>query len=181
VHPAIAAPVLLGKQNLDPVGPKLVGDRLDVVYEEARNRTGCEMAIHVAVWSEDLNFAAVGQLQHAESRTVQFGSKAHEVSKEVSGLLEVRCARPHPSKLDDLHTVLVRHPGRRVNRGPRQSLPPAFVLIKWPAAPSVVAPTPKAIANLTAALVRTLPEAQSKLAAIEPPGCRTTAVSAAPL
>ena len=47
---------------------------------------------------------------------------------------------------------------------------PAFMLIKWPAAPSVVAPTPKAIANLTAALVRTLAEAQSKLAAIRAAG-----------
>jgi hypothetical protein len=47
---------------------------------------------------------------------------------------------------------------------------PAFILIKWPAAPSVVAATPKAIANLTAALVRTLAEAQSKLAAIRASG-----------
>ena len=46
---------------------------------------------------------------------------------------------------------------------------PAFILIKWPAAPSVVEPTPKAIANLTAAL-RTLAEAQSKLAAIRAAG-----------
>ena len=42
VHPAIAALVFLGQQNLDPVGPKLIGDRPDVVYEEAGNRTGRE-------------------------------------------------------------------------------------------------------------------------------------------
>jgi hypothetical protein len=47
---------------------------------------------------------------------------------------------------------------------------PAFVLIKWPTAASVVAPTPKAIANLTTAVVRTLAEAQSKLAAIRAAG-----------
>jgi hypothetical protein len=104
VHPGIAAVVFLGEQNLDPVGPKLIGDRPDVVYEEAGDRTGREVAVHVAVWAEDLHFAAIGQLQHAESRTVQFGSKAHEVSKEVSGLLEVLGARPYPGELDDLHT-----------------------------------------------------------------------------
>jgi hypothetical protein len=104
VHPGIAALVLLGEQNLDSVGPKLIGDRPDVVHEKAGDRTGREVAIHVAVWSEDLHFAAVGQLQHAESRTVHFGSKAHEVSKEVSGLLEVLGARPYPGELDDLHT-----------------------------------------------------------------------------
>ncbi len=106
MHPGIAALVVLGEQNLDPVGAKLIGDRLDVVDEEAGDRTGREVAIHIAVWSEDLNFAAVGQLQHAESRTIQFGSKAHNVSEEVSGLLEVLGARPHPCQLDDLHTVL---------------------------------------------------------------------------
>jgi hypothetical protein len=52
----------------------------------------------------------------------------------------------------------------------RPATEPAFILIKWPAAPSVVAPTPKAIANLTTALVRTLAEAQSKLAAIRAAG-----------
>jgi hypothetical protein len=117
VHPGIAALVLLGEQNLDSIGPKLIGDGPDVVYEEAGDRTGREVAIHVAVRSEDLDLAAVGQLQHAESWTVQFGLEAHEVSKEVSGLLEVLGARPYPGQLDDLHTVLVRHPGRPVNRG----------------------------------------------------------------
>src|SRR5215213_11197159 len=116
VHPRIAALVLLGEQNLDSIGPKLIGDRLNVVYEKAGDRTGREVAIHVAVWSEDLDFAAVRQLQHAESRTVQLGSKSHEVSKEVGCLLEVLGARPHPGQLDDLHTVLVRHLGRSVNR-----------------------------------------------------------------
>ena len=47
---------------------------------------------------------------------------------------------------------------------------PAFILIKWPVAPSVLAPIPKAIANIASAIVRTLAEAQSKLAAIRAGG-----------
>ena len=44
---------------------------------------------------------------------------------------------------------------------------PAVILVRWPQAPSVLAPTPKAIANIAAALMRLLAEAQSKLAAIQ--------------
>jgi hypothetical protein len=37
--------------------------------------------------------------------------------------------------------------------------------VVWPAKPSVTAPTPKALAALAAAMVRTLAEAQAELAA----------------
>jgi hypothetical protein len=42
---------------------------------------------------------------------------------------------------------------------------PAAVRIVWPAKPSVTQPTPKALAALAAAMVRTLAEAQTELAA----------------
>ena len=43
---------------------------------------------------------------------------------------------------------------------------PSFVMAVWPAAkPSVTAPTPKALAALASAMVRTLAEAQTELAA----------------
>jgi hypothetical protein len=41
---------------------------------------------------------------------------------------------------------------------------PSFVLVIWPTKPSVTAPTPKALAALAAAMVRTLAEAQAELA-----------------
>ena len=43
---------------------------------------------------------------------------------------------------------------------------PAVVRITWPAKPSVTQPTPKALAALAAAMVRTLAEAQTELAKI---------------
>ena len=42
---------------------------------------------------------------------------------------------------------------------------PSFVMVVWPAKPSVTAPTPKAPAALASAMVRTLAEAQTELAA----------------
>ena len=42
---------------------------------------------------------------------------------------------------------------------------PAVVRVVWPAKPSVTAPTPKALAALAAAMVRTSAEAQTELAA----------------
>jgi hypothetical protein len=42
---------------------------------------------------------------------------------------------------------------------------PAAVRIVWPAKPSITQPTPKALAALAAAMVRTLAEAQTELAA----------------
>ena len=41
---------------------------------------------------------------------------------------------------------------------------PAAVRIVWPPQPSITAPTPKALAALAAAMVRTLAEAQTELA-----------------
>jgi hypothetical protein len=42
---------------------------------------------------------------------------------------------------------------------------PSFVVVVWPTKPSVTAATPKALAALAAAMVRTLAEAQAELAA----------------
>jgi hypothetical protein len=41
---------------------------------------------------------------------------------------------------------------------------PAAVRVVWPAKPSVTQPTPKALAALASAMVRTLAEAQAELA-----------------
>ena len=43
---------------------------------------------------------------------------------------------------------------------------PIFVMVVWPVKPSVTAPTPKALAALAAAMVRTLAEAQTELAKV---------------
>ena len=42
---------------------------------------------------------------------------------------------------------------------------PSFVMVVWPAKPSITQPTPRALAALAAAMVRTLAEAQTELAA----------------
>jgi hypothetical protein len=42
---------------------------------------------------------------------------------------------------------------------------PSFVMVVWPAKPSVTAPTPKALAALASAMVRCLGEAHAELAA----------------
>jgi len=47
---------------------------------------------------------------------------------------------------------------------------PAAILIKWPAAPSVVAPNPRALANVASAVVRILAGAQAKVATIKARG-----------
>jgi hypothetical protein len=43
---------------------------------------------------------------------------------------------------------------------------PSFVMVVWPQKASVTQPTPKALAALAAAMVRTLAEAQTELAKI---------------
>jgi hypothetical protein len=40
---------------------------------------------------------------------------------------------------------------------------PSFVMVVWPAKPSVTQPTPKALAALAAAMVRIVAEAQTEL------------------
>ena len=41
---------------------------------------------------------------------------------------------------------------------------PAFVLLRWPPAPTVCNANPKAVASVAASVVRTLAEAQARLA-----------------
>ena len=105
VHPGITAFVLLSKEDVNPVGPKLTGGRLDVVNKEACDRARREVAIDVAVGSKDLHLATVRQLQHTESRKVDFRSKAQDISEKVNGRLEILRASTHPGQLDDFHTV----------------------------------------------------------------------------
>jgi hypothetical protein len=105
VHPGIAAFVLFSEQeDFNPVGLKLTGGRLDVVNKEACDGTRREVAIDVAVGSKDLHLATVRQLQHTESRKVEFRSKAQDLSKKVNGRLEVHRTSTYPGQLDDFHT-----------------------------------------------------------------------------
>jgi hypothetical protein len=48
----------------------------------------------------------------------------------------------------------------------RPSDTPAVVLLRWPEAPSVIAPNPQALATVAAAMVRVMAEAQAELAQI---------------
>ena len=43
---------------------------------------------------------------------------------------------------------------------------PSFVMVVWPAKPSITPPTPKALAALASAMVRIMAEAQTELAKI---------------
>jgi hypothetical protein len=105
VHPGITAFVPFSEQeDFNPVGPKLTGSRHDVVNKEACDGTRREVAIDVTVGSEDLNLATVRQLQHTESRKVEFRSKAQDLSKKVNGRLEVLRTSTYPGQLDDFHT-----------------------------------------------------------------------------
>jgi hypothetical protein len=47
---------------------------------------------------------------------------------------------------------------------------PAMILVRWPQAPSVAEPTPRALANIARAMVGITAEAQSRLAAIRAAG-----------
>ena len=49
----------------------------------------------------------------------------------------------------------------------RPATEPAFILVRWPDAPSVLKPDPRAVAAVAAAIVRVLAEAQTRLAAIQ--------------
>jgi hypothetical protein len=65
-----------------------------------------------------------------------------------------------------LATGQLIHTGDRLSIELHQPLDsPSFVMVVWPAKPSVTQPTPKALAALASAMVRTLAEAQTELAA----------------
>ena len=70
------------------------------------------------------------------------------------------------SKAIHLASGALNRSGDRLNIELHQPLDsPSFVMVVWPSKPSVTAPTPKALAALAAAMVRTLAEAQTELAA----------------
>jgi hypothetical protein len=72
------------------------------------------------------------------------------------------------SKVTDLASGALNRSGDKLSvelHRPADS--PKFRLVVWPPKPSITAPTPKALAALAAAMVRTLAEAQTELAAIK--------------
>jgi hypothetical protein len=72
-----------------------------------------------------------------------------------------------PSSPSVLATAQVNRSGNHLSiQLHRPADSPSFVIVVWPAKPSVTAPTPKALAALAAAMVRTLAEAQTELAKI---------------
>jgi hypothetical protein len=73
----------------------------------------------------------------------------------VTASSRIELARGTITKSDSLAVELVQG----------SDTPPA-VLIHWPAAPSVVAPSPKAVAYVATSVVRILAEAQAQLAKI---------------
>ena len=115
VHRGIAAFVLLSKQDFNPVGPKLTGGCCDIVDKEACDRARREVTIDVTVGPKDLHLATVRQLQHTESRKVDFRSKAQDISKKVNSRLEILRTSTNPGQLDDFHTVRVPALAQRVN------------------------------------------------------------------
>ena len=73
----------------------------------------------------------------------------------VTASSRITLARGTISSNDELTVELIQPP----------NMPPA-VLIWWPAAPSVLAPNPKEIANVASAIVKAMAEAQARLAKI---------------
>jgi hypothetical protein len=71
----------------------------------------------------------------------------------VTASSRITLARGNISGNDELSVELIQPP----------NMPPA-VLIRWPAAPSVLAPNPKEIANVASAIVKAMAEAQARLA-----------------
>jgi hypothetical protein len=69
------------------------------------------------------------------------------------------------SKITELASGAINRSGDRLSIELHEPLDsPRFVMVVWPAKPSVTAPTPKALAALAAAMVRCLAEAQTELA-----------------
>jgi hypothetical protein len=116
VHPGITAFVPFSEQeDFNPVGPKLTGSRHDVVNKEACDGTRREVAIDVTVGSEDLNLATVRQLQHTESRKVEFRSKAQDLSKKSTVDWKFSVRVPTQASLMIFTPVEVRALPQRVN------------------------------------------------------------------
>jgi hypothetical protein len=115
VHPGIAAVVFLGEQNLDPVRPKLIGDRPDVVYEKAGDRTGREVAIHVGVWAEDLHFAPSGNFSTRNPGRSTSDRRPMRSRKKSAVCWKFSVRVPTQASLMIFTPVLVRRTGRGVN------------------------------------------------------------------
>ncbi len=84
MHPAVTARVFLFKKNLDSAGPELAGGSINVVDKKADNWSGGEVAVHLAVGSKDLYFAAIRQLEDLKPWTIKVRLEAQDVSEEVS-------------------------------------------------------------------------------------------------
>jgi hypothetical protein len=83
MHPAVTARVFLFKENLDSAGPELAGGSINVVYKKADNWSGGEVAVHLAVGSKDLHFAAIRQLEDLKPWTIKVCLEAQDVFEEV--------------------------------------------------------------------------------------------------
>ena len=71
------------------------------------------------------------------------------------------------SQITDLASGALTRSGDRLSIELHQPTDrPSFVMVVWPAKPSVTAATPKALAALAAAMVRCMAEAQAELAKI---------------
>jgi hypothetical protein len=69
------------------------------------------------------------------------------------------------SQITELATGAMTRSGDRLSIELHQPADSPFVMVVWPAKPSITPPTPKALAALASAMVRTLAEAQTELAA----------------
>jgi hypothetical protein len=76
MHPAVTGGILLLMENLDSAGPELDGGSVDVGYQKADNWSGREVAVDLAVGSEDLYFAAIGELEDVKPWTIKICLKA---------------------------------------------------------------------------------------------------------
>jgi hypothetical protein len=82
MHPAVTARVFLFKENLDSAGPELAGGSINVVYKKADNWSGGEVAVHLAVGSKDLHFAAIRQLEDLNPGRSRFVWRPRTSSKK---------------------------------------------------------------------------------------------------
>jgi hypothetical protein len=103
VHPAVAALIFRAVNDLDTARSELAGCRLEIIHEKAHNRPRREMTVHLSIGSEDLNLAAVRQLEDLKPWNIKVRLQAKDVLKEVDGRLKVVGTSTDPGELDNLH------------------------------------------------------------------------------
>ena len=122
VDPGIAAVIDPGLiEDLDAGGPQLGGCGVDVVDQEPGDRAGGEVPVDVGVGSEDLDLAAVRQLQLTATGLLELERKAQDLAEEGNRRLWVVGPGAHPGQLDDPHTWTV----------PQVGLASAALVVAW--------------------------------------------------